>query len=107
MRATLPANFLRWKTNPIVVAYKSSTGLTADNTLDISVLDTAGSSVVLTGSASTLANTSWATTTLDFSGSPTWTAGSDVTLSFKLSAKSDNQIQLGSVKLQYVELIGD
>ena len=107
MRVTLPDNFLRWKTNPIEVSYRSTTALTADNVLDITVLDTAGSSVTLTGASGSLASTSWATSVLDFSGSPTWTSGSAATLSFKLSAKSENQIQLGSVKLHYVELIGD
>jgi hypothetical protein len=72
--------------------------------LDISVFDTNGSPVTLTGGSTDLANTSWSTTTLNFGGTPTWTAGQDFLVKFKFSAKDNFQMHLGDVKLTYVEL---
>jgi hypothetical protein len=105
LRIPLSTDFVRWKSTPIRVTYRSSTASAADNKLDISVFDTAGAAVTLVGSSGSLASTSWATTDLNFSGSPTWTPGSGFLIRFRVSAKSQNEMHLGELRLEYVDLL--
>jgi len=104
LRETLSSEFVRWGTGSIVVRFRSTSASTADNQMDISVFDTNGSPVTITGDSTDFASTGWATTTLNFGGSPTWTAGQEFLIKFKLHAKDNFQMQLGSVRLKYVDL---
>lgn len=108
IRVPVPADFVRWQTagarNPISLQYRSTSGLSADNKLDIQIYDTAGVPVSLSGSVSNLTGTSWNTTEIEFAGSPTWTAGQEMLIRLKLSAKDNYQMHIGSLKLQLVEL---
>lgn len=100
----LPANFVRWQALPLSFSYQSSSGDAAQNALDITVTDTAGSAVTLTGSGAGLANTAWTGTEIGFGGRPTWTAGGVVLIRMRLSAKSAAQMRLSDVKVRFVEL---
>jgi|GEM_PF-554635 len=96
----LPAQFIRW-TNGIYVTYRSTTALSADNALEVQVYDTAGAAVTLTGTPTNLASTAWTTAQFQFQGTPTWTAGQDITIKFKVSAKNNEQIHLGALQIDY------
>jgi len=87
-----------------VVRFRTTSASTDNNQMDISVFDTNGSPVTITGDSTDFASTGWATTTLNFGGSPTWTAGQEFLIKFKLHAKDNFQMQLGSVRLKYVDL---
>lgn len=102
-RVTLPDDFIRWGSG-VYVTYRSTTGDSNDNQVDIALYDTAGSAVTLVGSATDLASATWATTNLTFSGSPTWTPGQEIVFVFTVSAKNDNQIHLGDLELVFVQL---
>ena len=104
---TLPEDFVRWSGNHMTVSYKSSSADQADNTLDIAVFDSESNSVTLTGDSSSLVSTGWTTTKLTFGGTPTWTAGSGSLIRLRLSAKDDNSMHVGKVKLKYVELLSE
>ncbi|OGG54052.1 hypothetical protein A3D11_01075 [Candidatus Peribacteria bacterium RIFCSPHIGHO2_02_FULL_49_16] len=103
LRATLSAEFVRWSTGSLVVNYRSTSASSDDNQMDISVFDTNGSPVTITGDSTNFASTSWATTTLNFGGSPTWTAGQDFLIKFIMHAKDDKQMHLGGVTIKYVD----
>lgn len=103
VRVTVPPDFKNWVRNPLSVAYRSSSADTANNKMDISVVDTAGSAVTLSGSTTSLAGTSWGTTNIAFQGSPTWTAGGEFLIKFKMYAKSGNEMHLGTLKVSHVE----
>ena len=108
VRVPLSSDFVRWQdagaTNPLTITYRSSSASSDDNKLDISVFDTAGTAVTLSGSTTSLAATDWTTTQIEFNDGGTWTAGQDFLVKFKVSAKDNKQMHLGSVKLQYVDL---
>lgn len=104
VRVTLPEHFVRWNATPLRVSYRSTSASTANNFMDVSVFDTNGSPVSLTGSSSSLASTSWATANIGFGGSPTWTPGQDLLIKLKLSAKGDFQMHTGDMILDFVEL---
>ena len=104
IRAQIPLDFKKWTGSGIVVYYRSTSVATGNNKLDITVYDTNGVPVSLVGSASNLTSTSWASTTLTFSGAPTWTAGQEFIIRLKMSAKDDYQMQIGDLKLHYQEL---
>ncbi len=107
VRIPIPASFERWRTdgihNAITLMYRSTSSSTATNKLDITAYDTGGQAVTLSGSVTSLASTSWVTTGIEFTGSPTWTAGGDMLLKLKVSAKDAAQMHLGSLKLEYVD----
>ncbi len=108
LRVPVPEHFVRWNVsgaaNPISLMYRSTSAAAADNKLDIQIYDTNGVPVSLSGSVSNLAGTSWATSEIEFTGSPTWTVGQDMLLRLKLSAKDAYQMHIGSLKLNFVEL---
>jgi hypothetical protein len=103
LRYTLPDDFVRFGSG-ISVTYRSTTGLAADNQLDIAAYDTAGNAITLVGTASDLANTSWTTNLLGIGGSPTLTPGQEIVVVLTMSAKSDNQIHLGDIEIVTVSL---
>jgi len=108
LRVTLPADFVRWKDNPLKLTYRSTSADASDSQLDVSVFDTNGTPVSLSGSSLSsglnLVGTSWATEQIEWSGAPTWTAGQDFLISLKMQAKNDKQIHIGDLFLQYTEL---
>ncbi len=110
VRYQLPRTFVRWKddalVNPLVLHYRSTSANAADNALDISVFDTNGTPVTLVGSTTNLASTSWASTQIEFTGSPTWTPGGEILLKFHLSAKDSYQMHIGSLELRTQVLTG-
>lgn len=108
LRIPVPEHFVRWNVsgaaNPMSLMYRSTSAAAADNKLDIQIYDTNGVPVSLSGSVSNLAGTSWATTNIEFTGTPTWTVGQDMLMRLKLSAKDAYQMHIGSLKLNFVEL---
>lgn len=104
VRVSLPADFVRWDSSPLAVSYRTTSADTANSKVDVSVFDTNGTPVSLGGSATGLASTSWGTSALTFSGAPTWTAGQEFLVKFKLHAKDNFQSHVGSMKLKYVRL---
>lgn len=117
LKLPLSSDFVRWKTsateNPLSVTYRSTHASSANNQLDIAVYDTNGSPVTLSGSVTAgsppvdLANTSWTTTDIEFTGSPVWTAGQEMLVKFTVSAKSDYQIHVGGLTLRYVNFLSE
>lgn len=108
VKIPLSPNFVRWlqtsTENPITVTYRSTSASTASNKLDMTVYDTNGVPVTLSGSATDLAGTSWTSSQMEFTGSPTWTAGNDMLIKLTVSAKDSEQIHIGGLKLQYIDL---
>jgi hypothetical protein len=108
LQAALPQDFIRFKQttdeNPLRVMYRTTGADSADNQLDISVFDTNGNPVTLSGASADLVNTSWTTSDIEFSGSPTWTAGQDFLIRFKVHARNAFQMHLSDVILEYVAL---
>ncbi len=66
------------------------------------IYDSAGAAVTLSGSTANLAATTWSTTQVEFIGNPTWTAGQDMLIRLKVSAKDNFQMHVGSLKLSTV-----
>jgi len=104
VRVSLPADFVRWDAAPLSVSYRTTSADAANSKVDVSVFDTNGTPVSLGGSATGLASTSWGTSALTFAGAPTWTAGQEFLVKFKLHTKDNYQSHVGSIKLKYVRL---
>lgn len=105
VKVPVPDTFVRWQNStPISLQYRSTSASSATNKLDIQIYDTSGAAVTLTEPVSSLANTSWTTSSIGFSGSPTWTPGQEFSIRLKMSAKDAAQMHLGSLKLSFVEL---
>ena len=104
----IPDDFQSWSTlsNPIEVDYKTNTTAVADNKLDITMKDTANAAVILDGTAGGIVSgtaDTWATAVID-SGIAvgTFTPGEYVTITVKMSSKSQNSSYLGAFNFNYV-----
>ncbi|MDD4628858.1 MAG: hypothetical protein PHE68_05735 [Candidatus Peribacteraceae bacterium] len=108
LRAALPADFVRWGSVPVTLDYRSASSDVNFNQADVTVYDTAGATVTLTGSGAVdLADANWTTATWNFAGTPTWTAGGEVVIRIKLASRNDSPMQVGRLKLQYVEFLSE
>lgn len=103
VRVTLPKDFSHWTATPMKLNYKTATGNNTQNKVDVTILDTAGSSVTL-NAATGLASAGWAEANMSFQGNPTWTAGETIIIKLKLSSTDVGQVQVGDLELNYVEL---
>jgi len=101
---TVPENFDSFDaTSPVELHYATATTLLAENQLDVTMLDTAGAAVTLSGGTdlvSAVANT-WLTQTNTIGGAPTFTPGGTVTILIKLQATSAGAANLGRIILKY------
>ncbi|MFO0780328.1 MAG: hypothetical protein U0519_00315 [Candidatus Gracilibacteria bacterium] len=100
IRPTIPEGFVAWQATPIQFTFRTGTALVGDNQVDISVEDTAGNPVTLTG-ASTLVGTAFTTTSITFGGAPTFTPGQPITIHVKLTAKSSGSADAARLQLNY------
>jgi len=108
LRVALPADFVRWGAAPITLDYRSASPDSNLNQADVTVYDTAGDTVTLLGdSAADLAGTDWTTATWTFAVVPTWTAGGELVVRIRLSSQNGSPMQVGRLKLQYVEVVSE
>lgn len=96
----LPLDFVSFAATPIQLVYRTSNGVAATNKVDVSLYDTTGTAVGLTG-ASALANAAWTTANITFSGVPTFTAGDTIVFHLKLSSTSTGFADVGDLILNY------
>lgn len=103
LRFTLPEDFSGWN-DSMTIEYRSTSADSANNKLDVQVYDTIGVPVSLSGSALNLAGTSWSSAHIEFTGTPTWTAGQEMMVRLKVHAKDGFQMHLGDIVMSVNEL---
>jgi hypothetical protein len=103
LQIRVPDDFSSWQTTPITLKYITANAANTENKIDVAVKDTAGA-VVTVNNGTALANTSWTTALLTFSGSPTFLAGEYFTVFIKMSSKSSNSASIGEIELNYNSL---
>ena len=103
IRVTLPESFNHWDALPLTFNYRTGTALTAQNKLDVAIVDTAGNPVTIAGGTN-LASASWATSNVTFSGTPTWTPGGTMLIKLKSSTLNAGSVNIGDIELRYGEL---
>jgi len=102
LQVGVPKTFTQWEAmTPWQFNYRSSSADSNITRADIYVYDTNGNPVTLTGSSTNLASTGWAQTSLNFSGTPTFTAGESFLIVIRMSAKDNETMNMGEIKLNY------
>jgi hypothetical protein len=91
VRVKVPEDFDHWDGSvPLQFRYRTNAASANDNQIDITMLDTAGSSVSLTGGVN-FANTSWTTATITGpEAAGTYTPGSYITILIAMQARTTN-----------------
>lgn len=109
LRVPLSADFVRWGTvYPLSLLYRTSSNDAASNVLGLSVFDSAGAEVALTGSGTTgLQSADWVNASWGFGGNPTWTAGGEMLIKVTLAAKDDASVQIGPLTIRTSELLSE
>ena len=95
----IPEGFLQWESPALILNYRTDSADNTLNKIDVSVFDTAGNAVTLTGTSTGLASSSWASTSLSFSGTPTWTVGQDAIVVIRAFSKSNSATHVGALEL--------
>lgn len=96
----LPMDFISFTATPLTILYQTSDGVLATNQIDVSLFDTTGTAVALTGGTD-LANAAWTTAGITFGGAPTFTAGNVVTLVIKPQTTSAGYARVSDVIFNY------
>ncbi len=96
----LPDDFQSFTSTPLSILYQTSDVVTITNKVDVSLYDTTGTAVSLTGGTG-LATAAWTTAGITFGGSPTFTAGDVVTLVIKLSSTNTGFARVSDVIFNY------
>lgn len=104
----LPNGFVRWQqtadTNPVSFQYRTTSMSALSSAIDLQITDTNGVPVTLSGSVTGLSSTSWAETGVEYTGTPTWTAGQTMMVRIRGFAKNGEQAHIGSLQLRYVTM---
>ena len=100
IRVHLPEGFTGFQATPMHITYRTSDNNAANNKIDVSMEDTAGATISLTG-GSALTSAAFTTTGITFGGSPIFTAGEQITIKIKLSALNAGFADLGKISINY------
>jgi len=103
IRLNLPDGFTGWQATPVTFTYRTLDNNLANNSLNVSIEDTNGNPVSLSG-ATNLVNSAWTTANIGYLGAPTWSAGQPITIKIKLSANSSGTAYAGKLSLNFVGL---
>jgi len=102
VQVPLPTNFSGWNgATPWNFTYRSSSANTNENKADIYIYDSSGAAVTLTGTNTNLANTVWSSTSIGYSGSPTFTAGTTFMIVIRMHSRNSNEMHIGEISLDF------
>ena len=99
VRVRVPDDFAAWQATPLAFAYQTGSATLANNKLDVTVTDTAGAAVSLTGNTD-LYSASWTSASVGFTDG-TFTPGSYFTIVIKASAKDGHRANSSELTLNY------
>lgn len=104
VRVQLPDDFVSWQATPLQIYLKSDSTESTDNQIDVFVNDTSNNPVTLVGGSDLLSTIAgvWFSKSITFSGSPVWTAGDFITIRLSMQSRSNNNIRIGEIKLNYI-----
>ena len=99
IRYRLPDGFSSFDAAAPIKLYNKVSSAPGATKVDVTMLDTAGSAVTLTGGAA-LQNTAWTESTITIDGTRTFTAGGYVTIIIKMSADQGKVADIGELTLK-------
>jgi hypothetical protein len=100
VRYQLPTDFVAFTAAPISLTYQTADAVPANNSVDLTLTDSAGAAAPLTG-AGGLASATWTTAAVTFAGAPTFTPGSWIEFSIKMTSTSGKFAKVGDLVLNY------
>ncbi len=102
VQVPLPTNFSGWDgATPWEFNYRSDSASSTDNMADIYIYDSNGAAVTLTGTSTNLASTTWSSTSIGYSGTPTFTAGETFMIVIRMHSRNKNEMNLGEISLNF------
>lgn len=102
VQVPLPTNFSGWDgVTPWEFNYRSDSASSTDNMADIYIYDSNGAAVTLTGTSTALASTTWSSTSIGYSGTPTFTAGETFMIVIRMHSRNKNEMHIGEISLNF------
>jgi hypothetical protein len=102
VRYQLPADFVSFSATPITLNYQTADTNLANNSLDVSLSDSAGTPVVLSGASSLSSTGTWSTASINIAGAPTFTPGSIIELTIHAAALNGGKfVKIGDLTFNY------
>jgi cysteine-rich repeat protein len=102
VRFRLPDGFTGFQATPLILRYRTSDGLIANNRIDVTVEDTTGTLVPGLVGGSALVNAGAFTTSNITFGGGTYTAGSEITITLKMSSNSLGFADLSDLTVNFI-----
>lgn len=102
LQVPIPTNYTGWGgVSPWEFTYRSDSANSTDNKADIYIYDSSGVPVTITGTGSNLASTTWSSTSIGYSGTPTFTAGKTFMIVIRVHSRNNNEMHLGEISLNF------
>jgi hypothetical protein len=102
IQVPVPSDFSSWDgASPWTFNYRSTNAAATENKADIYIYDTTGAAVTLSGTSKDLASTSWASTSIGYTGSPTFTPGETFFIVIRMFSRNNEEMHIGEVVLNY------
>jgi len=99
VRYRLPDGFLSFDATGPIKLFNKVSDATGNTSVTVTMLDTAGTSVSLSG-GSALKNAAWTESTITITGSPTFAAGGYVTIIIKVTADQGDTVDIGELTMK-------
>ncbi|MBU4257707.1 hypothetical protein KKC04_04840, partial [Patescibacteria group bacterium] len=99
VRYKLPDGFSSFDATIPIKLYNKVSDATGSTAITVTMLDTAGAAVTLTGGTG-LKNTAWTESTITIGGTPTFTQGGYVTIIIKMFADQNDTVDVGELSLK-------
>lgn len=101
VRYQLPTDFVAFTGTPLTLTYQTFDLVPADNNVSMTLLDSTGTAVALTGASNLTSAATWTDSAITFGGAPTFTAGTYIEFTIKTTALAGKYARVGDLILNY------
>lgn len=98
----LPTDFVAFTGTPVTLTLQTQDGTAANNSADVTMYDSTGTAVALTGATSLTSAGVWSDQSITFGGAPTFTPGTFIVINIKTTAINGGKyVKVGDLQLNY------
>lgn len=98
----LPTDFVAFTGTPLTLTMQTQDGTAANNSVDVTMFDSTGTAVALTGGAALTSAGVWSDQSITFAGAPTFTPGTFIIINIKTTAINGGKyVKVGDLQLNY------
>lgn len=101
VRYQLPTDFVSFTASPLTLTYQTFDGVALDNNVSLTMVDSTGTAVALTGATNLTSLANWNDAAITFGGAPTFTPGTFIQFTIKSTSIAGKYARVGDLVLNY------